>query len=83
MPDKIYVVAGNRAQYEQWCRSMQLNPHDRKVVEYVSSPLAIRGVTARLDQFEYVGTWNCRPDAQRILSNVEFCNAAASKGKKK
>lgn len=52
------VLAGNRRQYDDWCRMNQRNPHDRDLIciTTYSDWHRLRGVT--VSNVVHVGTWD-------------------------
>lgn len=65
--NKIYIVAGNFRQANEWAREARIPPSKFVYVENVSR---LRGVSDPV--VAYVGTWRDRKDLPEIAQALEF-----------
>jgi hypothetical protein len=63
-----FVIAGNKAQYDQFIRRYGLNPNDHR---FVHDAISVRGSVDPTGYF--VGTWKERYDIQEILETMWLC----------
>jgi hypothetical protein len=59
-PERVLVVAGNRAEYEAWCWDHHIRPGDPRAIE-LYEPWRVRGL-ARGFPYTVTGTWQRRRD---------------------
>lgn len=64
---KLYIVAGNKAQYHDCLRAMRTSP---QAAVYVSSPDVIRNVELWPGQVVYYGDYTARKDLAEIVHLV-------------
>jgi hypothetical protein len=66
-PEHIYVVAGNRAQFEAWCWDHDISPSDRRVVELYERGAMQRLAGTRGVHYVLTGTWEQRRDLPFLM----------------
>ena len=67
--DKVYVVAGNRAQFDSY-RIKKMNEGSKSQYYYVSTPEALLGLSRIKGVF--VGSWKQRSDINRIQDAIHI-----------
>lgn len=61
------AIAGNYAQFRDWCDMENINPKD---VEYVSSPRDLYGLTLNLEDIYRIGTYYKHPNYDAIAREL-------------
>ena len=74
---RLFVIAGNRAEFDYWRRQHDISPGNRNLV-YVAEERATRGIVGGI--YLLVGTAQEHERTSRLVSTLLLCKASEATG---
>ena len=71
--ERLYVLAGNHREFQQWCADRDIGPNDRRV-RCICTSTSMLGADHGMWYIK-IGTWERRMDLPRVMQTLATCGA--------